>query len=65
MVTEQVNNIFIVCLFCLLTSIVKNLTIYSDDDWGADESDSEEVYTHTEKIHTTKLSINVILVRGT
>jgi hypothetical protein len=49
LVTERVNNIFIVCLFCLLTSIVKNLTIYSDDEWGVDESDCEEVYTHTEE----------------
>ena len=49
MVTERVNNIFIVCLFCLLTSIVKHLTIYSDDEWGVNESDFEEVYTHTEE----------------
>ncbi len=45
-------------------ALLKNLTVYSDDEWGFDESDSKEIYSHTKKIHTAKLSINVILVRG-
>ncbi len=29
--------------------MLKNLTIYSDDKWGFDESDSEEIYSHNEE----------------
>ena len=32
-----------------MSSIAKNLTVNSDDKWGFDESDSEEIYSHTEE----------------
>ncbi len=35
-----------------MSSIAKNLTVNSDDEWGFDESDSEEIYLHTkENLH--------------
>ncbi len=32
-----------------MSSIVKNRTVNSDDEWGFDESDLEEIYLHTEE----------------
>ena len=32
-----------------MSSIAKNLTINSDDEWGFDESDLEEIYLHTKE----------------
>jgi hypothetical protein len=32
-----------------LSSIAKNLTVNSDDEWGFDESDSEEIYSQTKE----------------
>ncbi len=32
-----------------MSSIAKNLTVNSDDKWGFDESDLEEIYLHTKK----------------
>jgi hypothetical protein len=32
-----------------LSSIAKNLTVNSDDKWGFDESDLEEIFLHTEE----------------
>jgi hypothetical protein len=29
--------------------LLKNLTVYSDDKWGFNESDSKEIYSHTEE----------------
>jgi hypothetical protein len=32
-----------------LSSIAKNLTINSDDEWSFNESDSEQIYSHTKE----------------
>ena len=32
-----------------MSSIAKNHTVNSDDEWGFNESDSEEIYSHTEE----------------
>jgi hypothetical protein len=29
--------------------LLKNLTVYSDDEWGFDESDSKEIYSHNKE----------------
>ncbi len=29
--------------------MLKNLTVYSDDEWGFDESDSKEIYSHNKE----------------
>ncbi len=29
--------------------MLKNLTVYSEDEWGFDESDSKEIFSHTEE----------------